>query len=158
MNESEPPTATERNGEQDDDRQIVVEDTDDYNQAQRLKEIHQARREVRKAQKELTRGKANRSEHKESHERFAATVAFYGHELLPLMEDTEWERELPEEAPYPSVRAFLKTAPMVPPGKKDEWPYIPEQVALGVFHHLNQFVREIGLGADFEDSADEWEV
>lgn len=130
-----------------------VLDPGDYNQNQRLKEIHQARRDVREALKETTSGKARKGEHMATHRKLAEAVTFYGHELLPLMDEAEWDHDLPDHYPWDTVRQFIATV-----GHSPDKDYPPKNASLHVFSRLNQFARQAGLGADLDDGTDEWEV
>lgn len=138
------------------DHPLAVADPDDYSQNQRLKDIHEARRDVRKALKDLPHyGKDE--EHLVAHQNLADAVAFYGHELLPLMDATGWEHTFDDsDIPIDSVRHFIQTHGNPPAWEAD---YPPRSVSLGVFSKLNTFLHDAGLGADLDtDDGDEWEV
>ncbi len=141
----------------DEDATFVVADAEDYNQSRRLKAIHQARADVRKAHRNVSRGKAPKHVHDETRADLARAVAYYATELEPLMQEAEWDRELPA-GPWDTIDVFVATAPKVPPSRADEWDRIPEQWSMTIFSRLNEFAREAGLGIDLKDSSDEWEV
>lgn len=147
----------------DDDRddgpgEFQIKDTDDYNQARRLKTIHQARDDVRKARKNVTKGRATTAEHEATHQELAQAVATYGHEVLPLMEQTNWDGDF-DDGPVESVYQFIYSMghPDVLTIDRD-LDYIPTHISMLVYGKINKFVAEIGLGADFDDDSDEWEV
>jgi hypothetical protein len=130
-------------------------DPGDYNQNQRLKEIHTARQEVRKVLGDM-KSQGTRREHDIQHTRLAEAVAFYGHELLPMMDEADWTHEFTETGhPPEDVRDFIYHMGRFP---ETEAPYTPKHLTMSVFARLNEFAREIGLGADFDDGTDEWEV
>jgi hypothetical protein len=148
--------------ELDDDQDEKIEadpteilDPADYNQNQRLKEIHQARKEVRKALEETTTGRATDNEHVTTHNRLAQTVAFYGHELLPLMDKAEWSHEFKDGHTVTSVREFITRLGRYPGA---DWPYTPKPVSMEIFARLNEFAAEVGLGAQLDEGTDEWEI
>lgn len=130
-----------------------VLDPGDYNQSQRLKEIHRARKNVREALSDTTAGRAPVKEHTHTHLKLAEAVAFYGYELMPLMDDAGWSSELPESFPWDDVRQFITSL-----GHLSEQDYPPKYASMVVFGELNKFTREIGLGADLDEGGDEWEV
>lgn len=141
----------------DEDATFVVADAEDYNQSRRLKAIHQARDDVRKAHRNVTMGKEPTHVHHETRKNLARAVAYYAVELEPLMKEADWDRELPA-GPWDTIDVFVATVPKVPPSRDDEWDCIPEQWSMTIFSRLNEFAREAGLGVDLEDSNDEWEV
>jgi hypothetical protein len=133
-----------------------VLDPEDYNQNQRLKQIHEARRDVRKALREVTNGRAAVKDHIETHRRLAEAVAFYGHELAPLMDEVGYEGELPDGAPVESVYKFVMMMGRIEPMIDED--YVPKHVTMVVYKELSKFAREHGLGVSLADSDDEWEV
>jgi hypothetical protein len=133
-----------------------VLDPGDYNQNQRLKEIHRARQDVRDALEEMDHY-ATSDEHYHQHMRLAEAVAFYGHELLPLMDEAEWSYQFDEteNLPIESVRHFIERMGRF---QVADHRYPPKSVTMTVFAKLNQFARNVGLGADLDEGGDEWEV
>jgi hypothetical protein len=133
-----------------------VLDPADYNQNQRLKEIHQARNDVREALKNVTRGKAAPAEHHETRDTLAQAVAFYGYELLPLMDEADWSHEFDADEPPYTVRDFIHRLGQF--HDVSDWDATPPSLSMVVFQKLNSFAQQAGLGADFDTDTDEWEV
>lgn len=130
-------------------------DPADYNQNQRLKEIHQARKDVRDHLQERPI-QAKSSEWEGLNARLAEAVAFYGHELLPLMNEAGWSHEFPDEIPFETVREFVRRMGKLPSGSDSRTPSPP--ITMIVFDRLNEFTREVGLGTNLDEGSDEWEV
>jgi hypothetical protein len=140
-----------------DDGPLEIDDPDDYNQARRLQAIHQARDDVRKARENTTAGRAPANEHITTHQELAEAVAVYGYELLPLMDEAGWEYETGDGTPFDTIRDFIYAMGHPDPLDIDA-EYIPKSTSMAVYGRLNGFMHEVGLGADFDDSDNEWNV
>ncbi len=152
----------------DDGDTFIVADSDEYNQSRRLKAIHQARADVRKAHRELIY--VSDDGHAELHtcrQQLASRVAFYGSELCPLMEEVGWSHEFPDGFPWDTLDDFLRTRGRLPKEVAEvraeddthgDYAIVSETESMEAFRVLNKFAREAGLGVDLEGSADEWEV
>lgn len=138
-----------------------VLDPEDYLQNQRLKDIHDARREVRVAVKNLVRGRCELSEFSAANNRLARAVAFYGAELEPMMIETGWSHdfEWSEDSPGEPVKSVSWFIGMVGTYSQGSEKGTPVFVSMRVFRELNQFAREVGLGTQLGgDEADEAEM
>lgn len=132
---------------------FIVEDADDYNQSQRLRQIHQARRQVRKAHQKLhDTVQEEKNGHHFAAVRLSRAVAYYGRELEPLMAEAGWNPPCPESWPYDDVRNFIDYDGIAPESNDFKHNAPPPMLSMHVFGKLNDFVREVGLGADFEDT------
>jgi hypothetical protein len=139
-----------------------VLDPSEFNQNQRLKDIHAARRKVRERVAELPRHGTTK-EHYSAHLALADAVATYGYELLPLLEDTGYDLtddriEESQNFVWPSVQSFIISMGQIPPDADYPSEYPMRQHSMMVYHSLNRFMRSIGLGTDFDDGGDEWEI
>lgn len=84
MSDAPAEKAVELNVEED--AEVYVSDPEDYLRNQRLKAIHNAKKEVRKARKAASKSTTDK-ENQISQRRLAAAVATYGAEILPLVEE-----------------------------------------------------------------------
>lgn len=140
-----------------------VLDPEDYNQSTRLKDIHQARRDVRKKLDELTYGHSKR--HEETRIQLANAVAAYGMEVQPIMRKTDWSEPLPPELAkhYDSIHRYITEMGRIDrrrdtnnngmPGERSTSPH--ERCSMAAFSHLNEFVSQVGLGVELEESQDD---
>lgn len=156
MSESEPTT--------DDGEPTTIEaephevlDPEDYNQTRRLKAIYEARNDVRQALKDVTRGKAPPSEHISTRMNLAHAVAAYGHELRPLMRRADWNHDFGEKVPLEDIHEYLDIMGQVH-YRKDDWDRPPLTISMAAYGILNDFMADVGLGVEFDDDTDEWEI
>jgi hypothetical protein len=147
--------ATDHDDRDGDPDPVDFLDPDEYTQSRRLKTIHDARDNVRDALDSLP-DLASQKEHEAANIRLARTVATYGHELLPLMDKADWSHEFDEFNHLESVRHFAYS--MGNPGYLGYDDTVPVTDSMAVFAKLNEFVAEVGLGADLDEDTDEWEV
>jgi hypothetical protein len=70
----------------EEDAEVYVSDPEDYLRNQRLKAIHNAKKEVRKARKAASEATTNK-ESQVAQKRLVAAVSTYGAEILPLVEE-----------------------------------------------------------------------
>lgn len=134
-----------------------VLDPEDYNQNRRLKAIHKAREDVNDALKDISRGRAKPSEHIASRANLAHAVAAYGHELRPLMKKANWNREFTDEAPVDDIHEYIDVMGQLHE-LTDDWDRPPIPLSMTAYGILNDFMAEVGLGVDFDDGTDEWEI
>jgi len=137
-----------------------VLDPEDYAQNQRIKDIHEARRHVRECLKDLSH-LARAQEHYATHTQLADAVATYGYEVLPIMEqidyspNTEKLRES-EKLPWDNIEHFVTSMGATPDDYGHD--YVLRQHSMMVYHALNKVVQAAGLGMQFDDGNDEWEI
>lgn len=134
-----------------------VLDPEDYNQNRRLKAIHKAREDVNQALKGVTRGRAETHKHIATRANLAHAVAAYGHELRPLMRRADWDHEFGEGVPLEDIYEYIDIMGQVH-HRKDDWDRSPVPVSMTAYGVLNDFMAEVGLGVDFDDGNDEWEI
>lgn len=134
-----------------------VLDPEDYNQNRRLKAIHKAREDVNQALKDVTRGRAEREEHHATRSNLAQAVAAYGHELRPLMRQADWNHNFGEDAPLEDIHEYIDIMGQIH-HRKDDLNRPPVPVSMAAYGILNDFMAEVGLGVDFDDRNDEWEI
>jgi hypothetical protein len=147
--------ATDHDDRADDPDPVDFLDPDEYTQSRRLKTIHDARDDVRDALDDIP-DLARPKEHKAARDNLARAVAAYGHELLPLMDRADWSHEFGDGKRVNSVRHFVYSMGHPDTLGFDEETPVP--VSMTVFARLNEFVAEVGLGADLDENTDEWEV
>ena len=82
---SEPPTEKAAELDVEEDVEVYVSDPEDYLENQRLKEIHRAKKRVRKVREKA----AEAGDSHKAKKTLAAAVSTYGSELLPLIESGE---------------------------------------------------------------------
>jgi hypothetical protein len=130
--------------------QLLVNDPDDYHETQRLREIHEARRDVRTTLKDLSRF-ATDHEHNEQQMALADAVTFYISELEELMDATDYDDSL-DKGPWDSLRRY---ATMM--GRKSDGEIAGYEESMFVFREANKFLAEVKpLITEEEES--EWTV
>lgn len=134
-----------------------VLDPEDYNQNRRLKAIHKARDDVNQTLKDVTRGKAPPDEHYATRTNLAHAVAAYGHELRPLMRKANYEHEFGDKFPVDDIYQYIDVMGQIHQ-HKDEWDKPPVQITMAAYAIFNNFMADVGLGVDFDDKNDEWEI
>jgi len=104
MSQNEPTPADTTDTE---DVQLLVNDPDDYHEAQRLREIHEARRDVRTTLKKIERY-TDKHEHRRQRMALADAVSFYITELEELIEATGYDDSM-DRTEWPSLRSYATT-------------------------------------------------
>jgi hypothetical protein len=124
-----------------DDAQLLLADPDDYHRAQRLREIHQARRQVHTA--------INADGGTDTTDVRNATV-LYALEVLPLIHGTDFDTDLPDALPWDSIERYVDAF-----GTYDGRPTLNYHGF--VFQRLNAALAAVRPLIE-EDSTDTWEV
>lgn len=133
MSQSNPDDAEEIESE--------LQDPDDFHRRQRLKEIHQARKQVHKA--------VNDSNPETEDVQYA--VAMYAIELLPVIREIDdFDTSLPDTLPWPSLHAYADMFGHIDEGN-------PINYHTYVFQRLNDALAEVRPLIEDSDT-DEWEV
>ena len=157
----------------EEDAQLLLADPDDYHRAQRLKEIHEARRKAAEARRTAAdkyqdvRRVENRRNQR--HAYVARHVHQYAIELEPLIDaadglDAEW----PDTLPWPTFPAYLDSMGYVPGDcpaavvgdtRPEEGKSYPAEgrCSTTVYRYLNRVLAEVRPIIE-EDDSDEWEV
>lgn len=154
------------------DAQLLLADPDDYHRAQRLKEIHDARRQAAKARREAA-DKYDDIRHPEDrrnrqHAYLGRRVHQYGIELEPLIDATNVDTEWPDNLPWLTFADYLDSMGYVPgdcpaaiSGRKapeDGKTYPTEgKFTTIVYRYLNRVLAEVRPIIE-EDTDTKWEV
>jgi len=133
-----------------DEAQLLVNDPDDYHETQRLREIHEARRDVRTTLKDLSRF-ATDGEHNKQQMALADAVTFYISELEELMDATDYDDSL-DRGPWDSLRRY---ATMM--GRKSDNEIAGYEESMFVFREANKFLAEV-KPLITEEEENEWTV
>lgn len=150
-------------------------DPDDYQRTRRLKEIHDAKREVQKTLRQRHKlivelGENFAGKGTDTYERhLAQTVAYYGDELLPLLreardkgaldaDDVTFQATAVGRANETNITFFVETGGYVT--DDDGNPEIATEVdSRKAYRTLNTLARKVGLGLDLETAReDSWEI
>jgi hypothetical protein len=135
-----------------DEAELLVADPDDYHEAQRLREIHEARREVQRTARDIDTYVTD-TEHSKQRGALAMAVTAYIYELLPLIRQTGYDDELADGMPWGSLEAYATCAGALP-GDKKRANY---EVSMAVFGQANKFLAEVKPLIK-EQENDTWEV
>jgi len=148
------------------EKDLIVASADEYARTRRVKEIMDAKREVKKAKR------SDYSSRSERNARLAEAVADFGSELEHLMEKTELGRDILYEREYLILneQADPDKVAEIAPGNNGSWGmktyldlqgYIqltergaepPEIVhTMRAYRDLNEFLASIGLELDLEE-------
>ena len=137
------------------DAQLLLADPDDYHRAQRLRQIHEARREVHKALRE-TEGMASSSEHTNFNYNVAVAVSAYITELEPLMDAVEYDDTL-DRSRFRSLREYATTMGDIVNDDLEREGKASRRESLFVFRQANRFLAEVKPLVS-EEETNEWEV
>jgi len=133
------------------DVQLLVNDPDDYHETQRLREIHEARRDVRTTLKDIERF-ATDHEHNRQQMALADAVTFYISELEELMDATDYDDSL-ERSPWPHLGAYADVMGRNP----DTDEIAGYEQSMYVFRQANRFLAEV-KPLITEEEENEWTV
>jgi hypothetical protein len=137
------------------DAEILLADPEDYHEAQRLREIHEARQRVASEVHDLdVTGRGDVSW--ESVTKLANAVAVYGEEILALRKQMDQDPiELPEGATHDTVEDFAIAMGMTT-GTDGSQPVGPAH-SMAVYRACNDFLASV-KPLITEDETNEWEV
>lgn len=149
MSDREPQEVGTVDGEE---AQLLVNDPDDYHETQRLREIHEARRDVRTTLKGIERY-ATEAEHNRQQMALADAVTFYISELEELMDATDYDDSLPEMVPWPHLRAYADVM-----GRNTDTDEVAGyEHSMFVFRRANKFLASVKPLVT-EEEENEWTV
>jgi len=136
------------------DAEILLADPDDYHETQRLREIHEARREVLEQARNMDiNEKSGSGIYVYSLTELSHTVAMYVNEVLPLMRQSGTDPpELPDACEHDTVFDFAASMGMDSDGSP-----APPTHSLAAFRACNEFLADV-KPLITEDDTDEWEV
>jgi len=147
MTDAEPLEETD-----DGEAEMIVVDPEEYHESQRLREIHQTRRQVTNVLQEID-PVTKTKDHRRQEENLVFAVSAYYAELQPLIIATDASPlEIPDELPWDSVGEY--SARM---GRNDEGERADYQVSMFMFRQLNQFLADVKPLIKPDEST-EWEV
>jgi hypothetical protein len=151
--------------ESEKEKNVLVVDPDDYQRTKKLKLINKAKEEVISLRHDREDaigylGDNFAGEGIETyHMKLAQTVAQYGSELLPLIEeglekgaleeDDTITRKVPDQTKGLDVVAFVQRDGRISNGNEARRP--PEPLTLAIYRQLERIERELGLGLDLEE-------
>lgn len=136
----------------DGEAEMIVVDPEEYHESQRLREIHQARRQVTNVLQE-TETIAKTADHRRQKGSLAFAVSAYYAELQPLIIATDASPlELPDELPWDVVGEYAAAM-----GRNDEGERAAYEVSMFIFRQLNQFLADVKPLIKPNEST-EWEV
>jgi hypothetical protein len=145
--------------ESDQGADLSVPDPDDYHRTQKLKTIHQARRNVQKIHRNK-RSNMDRYEGWDSawydvyHKELAEAVASYGHEVLPIVEEAHSEGVIDEsEVTDPSGRhiaEFVANEGLIKE-EGDHFTAPDAKASMSIYRQLDRILRQVGLGVSLEE-------
>jgi len=141
--------------EPEEENNVFVVDPDDYQKTRKLKAINDAKDHVRKLRQE----QPNRAKSKEwqgIHARISESVAMYGSELMPLIEDALEQGILKEEdlkTDFGDLRTFVRYDGRMPNDDGDETELKqPTPPAFMTFYRqLDRIQRKLGLGLELQE-------
>jgi hypothetical protein len=130
----------------------ILADPDDYHEAQRLREIHEARRHVHKVHRDLDHYTASKN-HTRQRASLAGAVSAYIYELLPLLKAADVDISLPDGMPWPDLEHFAVAGGSIP----DENDYAGYKMSMAVFNQTNGALAELKPLISEEEN-DTWDV
>jgi hypothetical protein len=148
----------------EDDTTVVVTDSENYGETQRLKQIYKLRSKVQdlkmnknELSKEYDDYWSNRRGWEIFEEDLAGTVALYGSELLPLFNSIEQITEEDYKVTISKgksvdIRLFVdKDGNRVNDGQVEAYPSL---FSMAVYRRLNKLVEKSGLGLETESETE----
>lgn len=144
--------------ESTEEKNVFVVDPDDYQKTKKLKAIHNARDHVL----DVRKNKRDSTDHYDQfsgpwyeayHQHLAETVASYGHEVMPIIEEAKEEGVIDDDLlsieDSIHILEFIYTEGRV---EEDGEMTTPSPVkTMAVYRQLDKILRELGLGLSFED-------
>jgi hypothetical protein len=148
----------------EDDTTVVVTDSENYGETQRLKQIYKLRSRVQdlkmnksELSKEYDEYWSNKRGWEVFDEDLSSTVALYGSELLPVFDSIEqiaeedYKVEITEDKSV-DIRLFVnKDGKRVKDGKVEAYPSL---FSMSVYRRLNELVEKSGLGLETESETE----
>lgn len=145
---------TETKANDDEDKETLLADPDDYHRAQRLRTIHERRRRVHKVIDKMERWtKSNEHELQQRH--LADAVASYITEVEAVLDGADVKVDLPDDFPFNSPEEYVNKMGMVTHGDGKEIAHYNHSILL--FRRVNRAFSEVKPLIE-EDDQNEWEV
>lgn len=148
----------------EDDTTVVVTDSENYGETQRLKQVYNLRSNVQELvmnkhqlAKEYDDHWGNKMGHEIFTENLANTIALYGSELLPIFDSIEQISEEDYNVTITKdksvdIRLFVDKDGMR--AKDGEVEAYPTLFSMAVFRRLNELVEKSGLGVETESETE----
>lgn len=166
---SEPQEETVKVEESKEETNYLVVDPDDYQRTKKLENIHNAKKEILKVRSKRMKLVKRYSEDFSSRhsgktgldvyqQKLAQTVAHYGSELLPIIEEgldkntldeSDLEVELSPNHSECDLLLFIEFDGRIKPD--DELRVAPEINSMAMYRQLERIERKLGLGLDIEE-------
>jgi hypothetical protein len=135
-----------------DEAEIMLADPDDYHQAQRLREIHQARRQVHNVFTDIDTF-TQENIHNNQRGRLAHAVTAYLVELQPVFNQTDVDTTLPDALNQRDFQSFITSTGYDPEADA----YAHYQTSMTVFQIANERFAEVKPLVE-PDEPNEWEI
>jgi len=135
-----------------DDAEVMLADPDDYHQAQRLREIHQARREVHNVFTSIDTW-TDDDTHNNQRGKLSHAVTAYLVELQPVLRQADVDTSFPHHLPWDSFAEYVTATGI----RRDDGEYAGYQASMAVFELANKRFAKVKPLVE-PDDADEWEV
>lgn len=152
-------------GEVEEENDILVVDPDDYQKTKKLELIHKTKEEVLNVRRNRSKligelAERFRGNGVETYQReLGRTVAQYGSELLPLIEEAlengtleeeDLESQMAPEYKKLDVLEFIQLDGQI--HLKGDIDYPPEPNTMAVYRQLDRIQRKLGLGLDLQEN------
>lgn len=135
------------------DTEVLLADPEDYHQAQRLREIHEARRNVHTVLNNI-KGFTGSDEHTNQQLDLADAVTLYASEILPPANAADLDTGFDLDLPWDDLEEYTVRMGR-DPDREESIPGYPYHNA--VFQKCNALLAEMKPLIE-EDDASEWEV
>jgi len=150
--------------ESSEEKNVFVVDPDNYQKTKKLEIIHNTKQEVLNVRKNRSELILELEENfrddgiKVYQRKLARTVAQYGSELLPLIEEglengtlekDDLTSQLSPEHVEMDVLTFIQMDGRI--DYKDDLEYLPERNSLAIYRQLDRIQRKLGLGLELQE-------
>jgi hypothetical protein len=137
------------------DKAVMLADPDDYHRSQRLRTIHERRRNVHKVLDDIDRF-ATANTHTNQKQALADAVSAYILEVETVLEDADVDADLPENPYWDSVGDYAKKLGTYTDEDGDQQT-APYPSSMRIFREVNTAFSKVKPLIE-EDDNDEWEV
>jgi hypothetical protein len=137
------------------DKEALLTDPDEYHRSQRLRTIHERRRNVHKVLDDIDRF-ATANTHTKQKQALADAVSAYILEVETVLEDADVTAELPENTAWDSVVDYAKNLGAYTDEDGDQQT-APYPSSMRIFREVNTAFSTVKPLIE-EDDNDEWEV
>lgn len=131
--------------------QLLVNDPDDYHQTRRLRDIHDAKRDVRKTLRDMDRFTTEEEHHRQKIA-LADAVTSYIIELEEVIETTGWDDSV-EPGPFDSLRRYADLMGRDP----EEMEITSYEISMLMYREANKALSH-AKPLITEEETNEWEI